>query len=277
MATATAPAQRLSGASRPGFGATLASEWTKLRSLRSTWIIFFLAITLSIGFSALMAFVTGVTFDDWGPNEQAAYDPLINSTAGILFGIILLIVFGVLTVTSEYSSKMIRTTFIATPQRVKVLAAKAVIVGVLGIIISAIITSGMILVSQAIFGSYGLETASLGDSEAVRLLVVYSIVPGLIYTLIPFSIAFLLRGTASAITASIGLFFLPFMLSALLPTWVQENVFRYFADIAMDSLAGLTSSDSTMHLNDGPAIAVIIAWLAAGLVLASVTLKRRDA
>lgn len=276
-ATTTTSASRLTGASTPGFGATLSSEWTKLRSLRSTWIIAFLAITMSISFSALISFITGLTYDEWIPAQQATFDPLINSTSGVLFGIILLIVFGVLTVTSEYSSKMIRTTFIATPQRTKVLAAKAILVALIGILLSTITILGMFLVSQAIFGIYGLDTASISDSDTIRLLLVYAIAPGLIYTLIPFSIAFLLRGTASAITASIGLFFLPFMLSALLPSWVQENIFRYFADISMDSLAGLTSAESNMHVSDGLAVVVIAIWIIGGLLLASVTLNRRDA
>ncbi len=63
--TATVSTGRVTSTTEPGFGATLQSEWTKLRSLRSTWIIVSLAIGLSIGFSALIALVSGLTHDSW--------------------------------------------------------------------------------------------------------------------------------------------------------------------------------------------------------------------
>jgi ABC-2 type transport system permease protein len=277
MTASTAPRHAISGVTQPGFGARLASEWTKLRSLRSTWIMFSLALILSIGFSALIAWVQGLTFDDWGPNEQAVFDPLLNSTPGVLFSLILLVVFGVLVVTSEYSSGMIRTTFIVTPQRISILVAKALIVGFIGMIISGIAIVGMFLVSQAIFGAYGMETVSLGGSDVQRLLIVYTFAGGLIYTLIPLALGFLLRGTASAITTSIGLFFLPWMFAPLLPTWMQENVFRFFPDIAMDSLGGVTSADSAMYLSQTPSAITIILWLIGSLVIAGSVLNRRDA
>jgi ABC-2 type transport system permease protein len=277
MTATTMRTRSMSGANTPGFGSTLASEWTKLRSVRSTWIIVGLAITLSVGFSALIAFVQGVTFDDWGPNEQAVFDPLLNSTSGLLFGLILLITFGVIAVTSDYSSGTIRTTFIATPKRLRILGAKAIIIGLIGIIISAITMPAMVFVSQMIFGAYGMETVSASDEGVMRLIIVYIFAGGLIYTLIPMAIGFILRGTASAITLSIGLFFLPWMLAPLLPSWVQENIIRFLPDLAMDSLGGVTATTSNMYLSQGPAIVTISAWLIGMLVLASVMLTRKDA
>jgi ABC-2 type transport system permease protein len=277
MTATTAQTRSMAGASQPGFGSILASEWTKLRSVRSTWIILFLALFLSVGFSALIAWVQGLTYGDWGEAEQATFDPVINSTVGILFGIILLIVFGVTVVTSEYGSRMIRTTFIATPRRLRVMAAKAVITGIIGMIVATVMMLGMFFVSQAIFGAYGMETAAISDDDASRLLITMMLAGGLIYTLIPFAIAFLLRGTASAITASIGLFFLPWMFAPLLPTWMQENVIRFLPDIAMDSLAGVTASTSNMYLSQTPAIITIVAWLTGSLAIAAFMLTRRDA
>lgn len=173
--------------------------------------------------------------------------------------------------------RMIRTTFIVNPRRSQVLLAKVVIVGFLGMLISGISMTGMFLVSQAILGSYGLETASLGDSDAYRVIIVYALLGGLIYTLIPLSIGFLLRGTVSGITASIGFFFLPFMVGAALPVWIQENVVRYFPDLAMDSLGGLTASDAATHVSDGLAVVVILIWLIAAPTIAAFFLNRRDA
>jgi ABC-2 type transport system permease protein len=260
----------------PGFGALLRSEWTKLRCIRSTWIVVSLAIGLSIGFSALIAVVTGLTYDSWSADVQAEFDPVLTTLSGWLFGIVLLIVLGVSPVTSEYSSRMIRTTFMLTPQRSRVFAAKATVVGLLGIAISSITMLGMFLVSQPIFGFYGLETARLTDSDAGRFLLVGSIVQGPLYTLIPFSIAWLLRGTASTITVSIGLFFLPWMLAPLLPVWVRENVLRYLPDSAKDSMMGMIEADAPTYLADGPALFVVIAWVVVALAISASVLNRRD-
>lgn len=171
---------------------------------------------------------------------------------------------------------MIRTTLIINPQRNRVFAAKATVVGLLGTAISAITMLGMFLVSQPIFGFYGLETASITDSDAVRFLLVGGIFQGPLYTLIPFSIAWLLRGTASAITVSIGLFLLPWMLAPLLPIWVRENVLRYLPDSGKDSMMGMLETDAPTYLADGPALFVVTTWIIVMIATASIVLNRRD-
>jgi ABC-2 type transport system permease protein len=261
----------------PGFGSTLSSEWTKLRTVRSTWIMAGLLIALPIGFTAVVALVSGITFDSWGEGAQASFDPVLGSMPGLLFSLILLIVFGATAVSSEYSSGLIRTSFIVTPQRGRVLASRAIIVGACGLAISMIIAPAMFLVSQAIHGSYGLETASIADSDALRFVAIYMFVVGLTHTLIPFAIAWLLRGTASAITASIAFFFLPWMLSPILPAWLQQNVLRYTPDLAIDSLTGYTAADAATHLGLWAASVVIVVWLVGLFALAAFVLSRRDA
>jgi hypothetical protein len=94
--------------------------------------------------------------------------------------------------------------------------------------------------------------------------------------MIPFSIACLLRGTATTITASIGFLFLPSLLAVTVPTWVQANVLRYLPDVATDSLAGYTESGASTYLSQTPAIAVVAIWLVGLLIAAAVVLSRRD-
>jgi ABC-2 type transport system permease protein len=260
----------------PGFGATLRSEWIKLRSVRSTWIVVALAIGLSIGFSALIALVSGLTHESWGEDIRTAFDPVLTTNSGSLFGCILLIVLGVTAVTSEYSSGMIRTTFIGNPRRNHVFAAKAAIVAVVGLCITTISIPGMFLVSQPIFAYYGLETASIADSSTYGVLFAIMISQVVNYALIPFAIAWLLRGTASAITLSIGFMWLPWMIGSIVPEWVQANVLRYLPDVAANSISGITTSDAPQYLSTGPAIAVVAVWLVGSLVAAVVFLNRRD-
>jgi ABC-2 type transport system permease protein len=276
MTATTASTYHTLAATDPGFGATLQAEWTKVRSVRSTWIMVSLAIGLSLGFSALVGLITGLTFDSWGEGGQGAFDPVLTPMSGWLFGIVLITVLSVTAVTSEYSSRMIRTTFIGNPRRLLVLGAKAVIVAGLGLVISAIAVPGMFLLSQPIYRAYGLPTASITDDAAVRLLLANVLTQGLIYALIPFSIAWLLRGTASAITVSLGFLFLPWMIAPIVPIWVQQNVLRYLPDMAANTLSGMTETDASTHLAQVPAIAVIVIWLAAMLAAAAFALNRRD-
>jgi len=260
----------------PGFGAALQAEWTKLRSLRSTWILVSLAIGLSIGFSALIAFTSGLTHDNWNDTVREAFDPVLTTNSGSLFGCILLIVLGVTAVSAEYSSRMIRTTLIGNPRRLQVFAAKTVVVAGLGLAITAISIPGMFLVSQPIFGHYGLETASITDSDTLRILGRIILTQMLNYALIPFAIAWLLRSAASAIAVSLGFLWLPWMLGPVLPTWAKENVVRYLPDVAANSLSGITKAGSPEYLSQGPAVLVIALWVTGLLAAAAFTLNRRD-
>ncbi len=260
----------------PGFGGALRSEWVKLRSIRSTWIIFALAIGLSIGFSAIVAVITGLTQDDWSDGVRPAFDPTVSAMGGWIFGMILTIVLGVTAVSSEYGSRMIRTTFIVNPNRTQVFAAKAMVVGLVGMVISAISVLGMFLVSQPIYRAYDIETASITDSSALRYLLIGGTLHGIFLSLIPFSFAWLLRSASSAIAVSIGFSVLPWMLTPLMPEWVQVNVFRFLPDYAKDSLIGVTATDSSVYLGDLPASIALAFWLVAFLTTAAVVVNRRD-
>jgi hypothetical protein len=260
----------------PGFGAALRAEWTKLSSLRSTWIIVSLGIGLSIGFSALIALISGLTSDSWNATVREAFDPVLTTNSGSLFGCILLIVLGVTAVTSEYSSGMIRTTFIGNPRRTRVLAAKGTVVALLGLLVTAISIPGMFLVSQPIFSYYGLETASITDSSTYGILIAIILTQMLNYALLPFAISWILRGTASAITVSIGFLWLPWMLGPILPEVVKHNVLRFLPDVAANSISGINKADTAQYLSQTPAMIVIAIWLVGSLVTAAVVLNRRD-
>lgn len=276
MTATTASTRDVLSNTQPGFGAALSAEWTKLRSVRSTWIIVSLAIGLSIGFSALIALISGLTHDSWNADVRAAFDPVLTTNSGSLFGCITLIVLAVTAVTSEYSSGMIRTTFIDNPRRNQVFAAKTAIVAMFGLGIAVATIPLMFLVSQPIFGHYGLETASITDGSTFRTIMTITLTQGLIYTMIPFTIAWVLRGAASAITVSLGFLWLPWMIGPIVPDWVKANVLRYLPDMAANSLSGITTADAPQYLSQTPAIMVIVLWLVGSLLAAAVVLNRRD-
>lgn len=276
MASVTFSTTRVSSYAKPGFGAMLQAEWTKLRTVRSTWIIVGLAIGLSVGFSGVIALASGLTHDGWNDTIRNNFDPILNTLGGWLFGMILVISLAVTSVTSEYSSRMVRTTFIVNPRRFQVFAAKAIVLALVGLGTTLIAIPGMFLIAQPIYRHYGLESVSITDHEAARYLITAVILQGLICTLIPLSFGWLLRGTASAITTSLGFAVLPWTLTPIVPLWVKENVFRYLPDNAKDRLLGVLKSDADTYLGQTTAIIVIAAWIIALLVTSAIAMNRRD-
>lgn len=260
---------------RIGFGATLASEWTKLWSVRSTWVSIGLAVVLSVGLAALLGVAIGAGADD--PQMQVeGFEPILFSLPGSIFILILLSVLGVMFVSAEYSSGMIRLTLTVTPQRGRVLAAKLLIIAFVTLVVGTVATVAMFLVSQAIFASYGLETASLEEPDAFRAIAGVSAMSPL-FPLVGVALAFLLRSTAGAITAVLGVVFLPDVLGQLLPAWWQEYVLPYLPAAASDAVTIGHLQPSPYALDPGPAIAVVVAWLVAFVVVAYLGLVRRDA
>lgn len=279
MAT-TAPTQQPLARSvpKPGFMNTLASEWTKLRTVRSTWYIVALAIGLSIGLSALIGWATAWSFSEWTAEDAAMFDPTVNALAGSMFGIILFAVLGVTAVATEYSSGMIRQTFSATPRRGRVFIAKIVILALISLLVGIIAMFGMFLITQPIFGAYDVPTASLGDDGVLRLLTLASITSPVV-TIVGAALAVFLRSGAGAITASLALLFLPSMFGGFLPTWWQENVLAYLIWPAADSIiyGNHELFDQAMYLSPGAGTVVTIAWLVLFIGGAIFALNRRDA
>jgi ABC-2 type transport system permease protein len=271
-ATATASAEP----APVGFGATLASELTKLTAMRSTRITLVVAVLLSTALSALVCIVIGATWDDAKPEDKAAFNPVDDTLAGTLVVAILFAVLGVRAVAGEYASGMMRLTLTVTPRRGRVLAAKAAIVTAITLVVGAIATAAMLLTGQVIFSSFGLETADFGSSRAWEtILAILALGP--LFPVIGVALATMLRSTAGAITAILALIFLPAILGPLMPAFVEEEVFIYLPGAASDAISPGTEGESAHQLSAAAAIPVLAGWIAVFLGAAYALLTKRDA
>ena len=119
--TATTASPVSTRSTRPGSGAvfraTVRSEWTKMRSVRSTMWTLLVAVGLAIGFGALVGVTQMNSWDTLDPAERARFDPTSFSLSGLFLAQIAVGVLGVLLITSEYATGQIRATLAATPQR----------------------------------------------------------------------------------------------------------------------------------------------------------------
>lgn len=256
----------------------LLSEWVKFRSLRSTVITIGVAVVVIVGFGALAAAVVSGAVTD--PNRPGggggggfANDPTSISLAGMSLAQIIMGILGVLTVTGEYSSGMIRATLAAVPRRLPVLWAKAVVVGVTTLVVAVPSALVAFFVGQAILGD-GANVA-LSDPGVLR-----SVLGSAGYlagtALLGVGLGALLRHTAGAIGALFGLLLLaPGLLALVLPSSWSDSIVPYLPSNAGAAISSVTATDGLLSPWGGTVVLVV--WVVALVGAAAVLLKRRDA
>jgi ABC-2 type transport system permease protein len=270
--TMTSTATVVSDAPTVPFTDTLAAEWIKLTTLRSTYVTLGLGVTLSIAMTALVSLAVGSTQDEL-PADLA---PATFSLVGNLFALTISAVFGVMAVTGEYSSGMVRLTLTATPRRSRVLWAKFLLVTPIMLVFGLITTLGMFLVGQMVLGAYGLPVTDLGDPDARRMVFgMGALMP--VFPLIGLALGFLLRSTAGAITSVLALLWLPVFLVEFFPLWWRTHVFSLFPGAGADSLALSHIADSPTYSEPALGALIVVVWLAAFIGAAFLSLSRRDA
>ncbi|MFE9763546.1 ABC transporter permease [Streptomyces sp. NPDC005808] len=243
-------------------GHALASEWTKIRSVRSTmWTLgVFLLLVVGIGF--LVAIQT--TDEDFGDVPYT-----IPAFFGLILGQICLITLGVLVVSSEYGTGMIRTTFTASPQRHRVLTAKLMIFFVVAFAVSAFAIGIVGLFTSGVHG--GSSEVSWGGTVVMGALYV-----SLLGTL-ALAVGSMLRHSAGAITAMLGLVLVPAIMPAFLLMseslrTIGEKMLEYNAPNALAKIFHLDDENGT----GGPQLGLLAVVTAASIAGAFVLLERRD-
>jgi len=248
------------------------SEWTKLRSVRSTYWSIFAAIVVGIGLGAAISAGNAHAYSHMSRQDQLTFDPTALSTAGLFFAQLALGVMAIMTVTSEYSTGTIRTTLAAVPQRGYVLAAKAFLVSLLSLLIAAGIAFAGFFVGQAIFAGHNLDV-SISAPGVLRAVIGAALYIGAL-ALFAMGLAVILRHTAGAITGLTAIVFILPGVSNLLPDSWQHNLSRYFPANAGSSITSTVHQTNT--LNPWPGYLVFVAWAALSLGIGWLLLRRRD-
>ena len=195
LTRAARPARPAEG--RYGFRAVARMEWLKLRSVRSTWWTLLVFAAAMIGLAILI-----LMHQHWATMsaaDRATFDPTNDSFPGLAIGQLALGVLGVLVITSEFSSGMIRATFAAAPRRPLVLAAKAAVVAAVTLVAGEILAFAAFGVGEAVLRSPAPH-ATLGQPGVLRAVLMAGAYPALI-ALIGLGLGALIRHTAGAISA----------------------------------------------------------------------------
>lgn len=209
---------------RAGFRGTLHSEWTKIRSVRSTMWTLGAAIIVTIGISVL---------GNWGQanhttlsGAQLMRKDLVQRTMfGIILGQLIMVVFGAMAITSEYSTGMIRTALTAQPRRAPVFWAKLLIVSAVAFVVGEVISFISFLIASSFWRAKGAPL-NLSSPHAMQ-----AVIGGGLYlagsAILAFGLGAVLRHTAGAITSGVGLLFVLTILVNFLPDNWQNHLDKW--------------------------------------------------
>ena len=271
---------------RPGrvFG-LLTAEWTKIRSVRSTFWTLILFVVITVG---LTAGLTALIVHANGPNAPARDARIIADPVGFILGAgiglgqLTICVLGVLVITSEYSTGVIRASLLAVPKRVTMLMAKIIVFSLLLIVLAEIVSFGSFFVGSALLhglhlpgSTASLVTVKLSGPNVLRAVVgagLYLTVLGLF----ALAIGGLIRHTAGAIATVIGAVLVLPILSGLLPSNWGAHINAYLPEQA-GSLIFSDRGTAGQLLSAWEGFGVFCLWTLLLLVICAVLLQRRDA
>jgi len=273
--TATTIARGAAGQPRITQAGVIRSEWIKLRSLRSTWYSLLAAVVIVVGLGTLFSGLHAHRVEQGnGPGARIGLDATQVSLRGVFLAQLAIGVLGVLVITGEYSTGMIRSSLAAVPHRQPVLVAKALVFGVVVFVVSLASTfTGFLLGQQAQASTHA--QASLSTPGAAR-----AIVGGAIYLtligLLAVGLGFLIRNTAGAIATLFGIVLVAPLLASALPTPYSTDVSKYLPLNAGSQILVTMNFDPT-QLTPWVGIGVTALYAAVALIAGAVMLKRRDA
>jgi ABC-2 type transport system permease protein len=253
--------------------AALASETTKLRSVRSTVWTLVVAVVAVVGIGAIITAARVSRWNDLPLRERLSLDPTTVSLRGVFLAQLAIGVLGVLVISSEYTTGMIRTTFAAVPRRPLVLFAKAVTFTVVAFVVSTVACFVAFFIGQSILSAKHANV-SITDPGVLRAVLgagTYLTLVGLL----GIGLGTLLRRTAGAIATLFGLVLVLPALTEALPSPWDTDVGKLLPINAGRALFAVRPS--TDLLSPGQGFLVLLATVGVVLVLATAAIVRRDA
>ena len=275
LAPVVGPRIRSVGA-RLDVGGLLRSEWTKIRSLRSSITALVLLVVVTIGFTALFVGLTVSQWDQLDPVQELTYrlDPTrLILGAGFQLSQLAVCVLGVLVIANEYSSGTIRASLLAVPHRTPMLLAKAAVFAVVVFVVGLVAAFAAFAIGAPILHSK--VPVGIGDPGVLRAIIgagLYGAVLGV------FSIAIgaIVRHTAGGIAGIIAFVLVLAPLTQLIPGSIGDHVFAYLPTSAGQLMVNARQGPDDLF-TPWQGFGVMCLWTLGLMVLANYLLRRRDA
>lgn len=248
------------------------SEWTKIRSVASTVWTLSLAVVVTVALGMLISALSRHEFGNMSRRDRTTFDPTFISFAGMTLGQLAMIVFGVLVVSNEYSTGMIRTSLAAVPRRATFLFSKIGVATVLALVVGMVTSFVAFFLGQAMLGPH---RTSLGEPGVLRAVIG----GGLYMTLIAMfsmGVAAMLRSPMLSLGILMPFFFL--ISNILGNVSVTKKVGQFLPDQAGSHIMQVVpqASDNPPY---GPwgGLGIMLLWVLAALAGGYAVLRQRDA
>ena len=257
---------------RAGFGDALWSEFTKIKSTRSTYWTLLALVVVCVGIGALASAGAASHANEI---SKATFDATQQSLGGLYVGQLVIAVLGALTITSEYSTGMIRTTLSVQPRRGVVFAAKALVFAAVTLVTGLIASFASFFLGQALMSGHHLSV-TLGQPNVLR-----AVIGGALFLtacgMLAYGLGAILRHTAGAITAAIGLLFVLSVLINFLPQSWQDNVDKWVPALAGSQVWATKVSPGAHQFPAWGGFAVLAGYAAVAMIVGLVCFRTRDA
>jgi ABC-type transport system involved in multi-copper enzyme maturation permease subunit len=248
------------------------SEWTKLQSLRSTRWTLLASLSLLIGIGLLACIVFETRWPHLSAQDRHDFHPLEANLAGVNFAQLAIGVLGVLAITAEYSTGMIRSSFSAVPKRLPVLWGKLLVFAAVAFAISLPAILIVFFAGQAVLAGQHINIG-ISDPGVLRALfgaALFLTVMGIF----GLGLGAIIRSTAGGIAALAGIIFVLPPVVGLLPTSVATSIEPYLPSSAGNAVWTITPDPSALAPWAG--FGVFCAYAALSVAIAAVLMVRRD-
>ena len=279
MSTVTAPAgtHEHSALGRVNFARVLRSEWIKLRSLRSTFWTLASVVVLVVGITALLSALVPQesTLARRVPPASLAVFVTNTATVGLTFAQLVVAVLGVLAISGEFATGMIRSSFAAVPRRFPVLAAKAIMLFAASFVVGLLSIAASWSIAVPVLTSKGY-TGDLFSSSTLWSILGAAVYLGLV-AVFALGLGTIVKASAGGIAAALGILFLLPIIVSLVHTltnidWIGDAT-HYLINNAGSGMAGIANGDFEPWQN----VLTVVVWAAVSFVAGAILLQRRDA
>lgn len=249
----------------------IASEWIKFRTLRSSWITMGVAVAALALLGLLIGVVTNANWSHLDPDRAARFNAVDTSLAGVNFAQLAIAVLGVLIISGEYGTGMIRSSLGAVPRRLPVLWAKVIVFGAATLVLMEIAAFAAFWLGQAGLGVHGTNLSAPGALRAVVGTGLYLTVVAVLSV----ALGFIVRSTAGGISAVVGLLLvLPGIMNVLPQSW-QDHISPYLPSNSGAAITTVQPDPGTLAPWTGFTVFCLYAIVA--VIVSAVLLDRRNA
>ena len=249
----------------------LHSEWIKMRSLRSTALTLIAAVVMMVAAGLIFGWATNRQWSTTPPEELVSFSPVDTTLAGYNLAQLAVGVLGVLLVTGEYATGMVRATFGAVPRRLPVLWAKATLYAGVTFALMLAAAFAAFLGGQLFLGPHGTDLSATGALRAIVGVAGYLTLIGVFAV----ALGFIIRSTAGGIATLFGLLLVLPGLGLLLPAGWRDHLLPYLPSSAGASM--FSAHTAAGSLSAWVSLLVLLGWVAAAMAGAGLVLTRRDA